>query len=215
MSNMKNIVVFISGNGSNLQAMIDAQQAGKLSGTIVKVISNNADAYGLERASQADIATQVIDHRDFPDRAEYDTKLAEAIDTANADLIVLAGFMRILTNDLVNRYLGRMLNIHPSLLPKYKGLNTHKRALEANETEHGASVHFVTPTLDDGPVIIQSKVPVFDDDNDKELAARVQEQERSIYPLVVSWFCSGRLTMKNNKAIMDGNELPETGYAAD
>lgn len=215
MSGAKNIVVLISGNGSNLQAIIDAQQEGRLNGSIVKVISNNAEAYGLERAKQADIQTQVIDHRAFDEREHYDAELAKAIDAVDADLVVLAGFMRILTDEFVTRYLGRMLNIHPSLLPKYKGLNTHQRAIDAKDREHGASVHFVTPALDDGPVIIQSKVPVFEEDTASELAARVQEQERSMYPLVVAWFCAGRLCMENQHAVLDGTLLSVSGYAAD
>ncbi|WP_407646739.1 phosphoribosylglycinamide formyltransferase [Fluctibacter halophilus] len=209
------IVVLISGNGSNLQAMIDQQAAGKLHGRIALVISNNGDAYGLNRAEDAGIETLCLDHRQFDSREGYDEALRQAIDNAGADLVVLAGFMRILTPEFVNHYAGRMLNVHPSLLPKYKGLNTHARALEAGDDEHGASVHFVTPELDGGPVVIQAKVPIFTDDTADELASRVQVQERSMYPLVVAWYCQGRLKMDNNKAYLDGQELPPTGYAAD
>jgi len=210
---VKNIVVLISGNGSNLQAIIDAIAADKLDAKIVAVISNNADVYGLTRAKTSNIDAITLDHRLYPSRESYDEALRQQIDTFSPDLVVLAGFMRILSEDFVTHYQGRMLNIHPSLLPKYKGLHTHRRAIEAGDTEHGASIHFVTPELDGGPVIIQSKVPVFTEDSEDVLASRVQMQERNIYPLVVSWFCSERLKMKNNKAYLDGNELPLFGYA--
>ncbi|MCV2884037.1 phosphoribosylglycinamide formyltransferase [Aestuariibacter sp. AA17] len=211
----KRIVVLISGNGSNLQAILDRSLEQNIHGQVVAVISNRPDAYGLTRAEQREVDTQVLDHTEFETREAYDYQLKNLIDSYHPDLVVLAGFMRILSDPLVMHYHGRMLNIHPSLLPKYKGLNTHSRAIEAGDTEHGASVHFVTPELDDGPVVIQSKVPVFKDDTELELAARVQEQERNIYPLVIEWFCRGRLTMENNKAYLDGNEIPENGYAAD
>lgn len=213
MSVVKNIVVLISGNGSNLQAIIDSIAADKLDAKIVAVISNNADVYGLTRAKTNNIDAVTLDHRLYPSRESYDEALRQQIDTFSPDLVVLAGFMRILSENFVTHYQGRMLNIHPSLLPKYKGLHTHKRAIEAGDKEHGASIHFVTPELDGGPVIIQSKVPVFTEDSEDVLASRVQMQERNIYPLVVSWFCSERLKMKNNKAYLDGNELPLFGYA--
>lgn len=213
MSVVKNIVVLISGNGSNLQAIIDSIAADKLDAKIVAVISNNADVYGLTRAKTNNIDAVTLDHRLYPSRESYDEALRQQIDTFSPDLVVLAGFMRILSENFVTHYQGRMLNIHPSLLPKYKGLHTHKRAIEAGDKEHGASIHFVTPELDGGPVIIQSKVPVFTEDSEDVLASRVQMQERNIYPLVVSWFCSERLIMKNNKAYLDGNELPLFGYA--
>lgn len=215
MQESTSIVVLISGNGSNLQAIIDYIDTKHVNGRITAVISNNADAYGLERARQSGIQAITMDHRKYDDRESYDAALQDKIDSFDAELIVLAGFMRILTEDFVTHYQGRMLNIHPSLLPKFKGLNTHQRAIDAKDTEHGASVHFVTPELDGGPVIIQSKVPVFENDTAAELASRVQEQERNIYPLVVDWFCQRRLIMENNKAILDGNTLEESGYAAD
>lgn len=215
MTIAKSIVVLISGYGSNLQAIIDAIEAGKIHGRISAVISNKAEAYGLERAREAQIPAIVLDHKAYDSREQYDLALQAEIDRHAPDLVVLAGFMRILTDDLVRHYSGRMLNIHPSLLPKYKGLHTHKRAIDAGDQEHGASVHFVTPELDDGPVILQAKVPVFADDDEDELAARVQEQERSLYPLVVSWFCQQRLIMRENKAFLDGQVLPESGYASD
>lgn len=209
------ICVLISGNGSNLQAIIDAVAAGRIYGKVVNVISSKPDVYGLERAKTAGIDATVLDHRQYESREAYDAALSEAIDACGAECIILAGFMRILTPDFVTRYTGKLLNIHPSLLPKYKGLNTHKRALENKDTEHGVSVHFVTPELDGGPVIIQSKVPIFENDSASDLAERVREQELSIYPLVIKWFCEGRLSMQNNKAVLDHETIPSTGYAND
>ncbi|MCW8108129.1 phosphoribosylglycinamide formyltransferase [Alteromonas ponticola] len=214
-SAVPSICVLISGNGSNLQAMIDAIATGKLEAKIACVISNRRDAYGLVRAEAADIPAHCLEHTAFPDRDSYDKALMKLIDKYKPDCIALAGFMRILTDDFVNHYAGKMFNIHPSLLPKYKGLHTHRQALENGDQEHGVSVHFVTPELDGGPVVIQSRVPVFIEDTEEELAARVQEQERQIYPLVLQWFCKGRLVMRENEAIMDHQRLPQTGYASD
>ena len=211
----KSIVVLVSGNGSNLQAIIDSIQADKINGKISAVIANKAAAYGLTRAKMAKIPAVFLDHKAFANRDLYDGELMHIIDGYSPDLIILAGFMRILTPKFVKHYHGRMLNIHPSLLPKYKGLNTHQRAIEANEQEHGASVHFVTPELDGGPVVLQAKVPIFPQQDLNELITRVQQQERQIYPLVVKWFCSNRLKMKNNKAVLDGVVLDEQGYAAE
>ncbi len=212
---MKSIVVLISGNGSNLQSIIDAIEANQINGKIVGVVSDQADAYGLTRADNAEIETRVHAYDGYSSRADYDTDLQKIIEEFNPDLIVLAGFMRILSDFIVERFSGAMVNIHPSLLPKYKGLNTHQRAIDSGDIEHGVSVHFVTPTLDDGPVIIQAKVPVFEDDSAGELAARVQEQERKIYPLVVKWFCENRLHMENGVATLDKTIIPETGYASE
>ncbi|NMH61101.1 phosphoribosylglycinamide formyltransferase [Alteromonas ponticola] len=214
-SAVPSICVLISGNGSNLQAMIDAIAAGKLEASIACVIANRADAYGLTRAKLADIPTHCLDHKAFDNRESYDQALMELIDQHQPDCIALAGFMRILTAEFVNHYAGRMFNIHPSLLPKYKGLHTHRQAIDNGDQEHGVSVHFVTPELDGGPVVIQSRVPVFADDTEEELAARVQEQERHIYPLVLQWFCKGRLVMSENAAIMDERRLPQSGYASE
>jgi len=211
----KNLVVLISGSGTNLQAIIDAIDAQRINGRISLVVSNKASAFGLERAKKHGIATQVIDHKAFEDRESYDEKLKELIEGANPDFIILAGYMRIMTPELVEHFSGRMVNIHPSLLPKYKGLNTHQRAIDAGDEEHGVSVHFVTPELDGGPVIIQSKVPVFVEDDATILAERVQTQERQIYPLVVKWLCEDRLVMKNNQAVMDNNVLASQGFAHD
>ncbi|WP_420932915.1 phosphoribosylglycinamide formyltransferase [Alteromonas sp. A081] len=212
-STVTKLCVLISGNGSNLQAIIDAIAAGRLNAVVSGVISNRPNAYGLERAADAGIDAICLDHTDFDDRASYDAALRAQIEAFGADCVVLAGFMRILTPEFVDAFAGKLVNIHPSLLPKYKGLHTHQRAIDNGDEEHGVSVHFVTPELDGGPVIIQCRVPVFEDDVASDLAERVQEQERRIYPLVLSWFSAGRLSMRDNKAILDEQELPETGYA--
>ncbi len=207
------LCVLISGNGSNLQAIIDNISAEKLDAEICGVISNRPNAYGLTRAQEAGIKAISLDHMQHDSRESYDKALQAEIESLNPDYIVLAGFMRILTPEFVNTFSGKLVNIHPSLLPKYKGLNTHQQAIDNGDEEHGVSVHFVTTELDGGPVIIQSRVPVFEDDTAVDLADRVQEQERRIYPLVLSWFSAGRLKMVNNKAILDEQELPESGYA--
>lgn len=215
MSSPSRIVVLVSGNGSNLQAIIDYFENRSHVAQVVGVISNVPDVFALERAKVSNIPAVCLNHKDYDNRETYDIALKNKIDEYAPDLLVLAGFMRILTEDFVRAFEGKMLNIHPSLLPKYKGLNTHQKAIDAGDKEHGASVHFVTPELDGGPVIIQSKVPVFIEDNASVLAQRVQQQERNVYPLVVDWFCNERLVMINNKAVLDGNELPQSGYAAD
>jgi len=212
---MKSIVVLISGSGSNLQAIIDACAAGFIAGRISAVISNKAGVYGLQRAADADIPAVVLDHKSYVDRQSYDVALQQTIDSYQPDLVVLAGFMRILTPDFAGHYLGRLLNIHPSLLPKYQGLHTHQRALDAGDTQHGCSVHFVTAELDGGPVILQAKVPIFAGDDAAQIAERVHEQEHRIYPLVVRWFCQGRLQQQADKALLDGQILSDHGYADD
>jgi len=212
---MKSIVVLISGSGSNLQAMIDACAAGFIAGRISAVISNKAGVYGLQRAEAAGIAAVVLDHKSYADRQSYDAALLQTIDSFQPDLVVLAGFMRILTADFVGHYQGRLLNIHPSLLPKYQGLHTHQRALDAGDTVHGCSVHFVTAELDGGPVVLQAKVPIFAGDDAAMVAERVHEQEHRIYPLVVRWFCQGRLQQQADKALLDGQILSDHGYADD
>lgn len=211
----KKIVVLISGSGTNLQAIIDACKSPSFPGEVVGVISNKEDAYGLVRAQDADIETLCLSHQSFESRESYDLALIEKIDAFNADLIVLAGFMRILTPAFVQHFHGKLLNIHPSLLPKYQGLHTHQRAIDAGDTEHGVSVHFVTEELDGGPVILQAKVPVFAGDTADELASRVHEQEHRIYPLVVKWFCEERAAMVNDGVLLDGNRLPPSGYASE
>lgn len=204
------VVVLISGGGSNLQALIDGAQSGALPIEIRAVISNEPEAFGLIRARRAGIEARVLNHRDFPTRAAYDQALAELIDGFQPGLVVLAGFMRILTPDFVSRYRGRMFNIHPSLLPKYRGLHTHQRALDAGESVHGASVHFVTEELDGGPLVLQAQVPVHADDDSATLAARVLEQEHRIYPQAVRWFAEGRLVLgADGRPQLDGRVLTE------
>lgn len=205
------IVVLISGSGSNLQAIIDGVDAGTIPGQITAVISNKAGVKGLDRAKTHNIAHHVLDHTLHPDRAHYDQALMALIDQHNADLVVLAGFMRILTEPFVKHYEGKMLNIHPSLLPKFKGLHTHKRAIEANETEHGCSVHFVTPELDGGPVIGQRRVTVESDDTEASLAAKVQKEEHFLYPLCTKLFVEGRLHLTETGPTLDGTAIIEGG----
>ncbi|OHC29320.1 MAG: phosphoribosylglycinamide formyltransferase [Pseudomonadales bacterium RIFCSPHIGHO2_02_FULL_60_43] len=211
MSAQCNVVVLISGSGSNLQALIDSIAHDGNPARIAAVISNRADAYGLERAKQAGISTAVLDHKQFDGREAFDAALVEAIDAFNPQLVVLAGFMRILTPGFVRHYAGRLLNIHPSLLPKYKGLHTHQRALEAGDSEHGCSVHFVSEELDGGPLVVQAVVPVQSDDSPTSLAQRVHEQEHVIYPLAVRWFAEGRLQLAAKGAMLDEQLLPSTG----
>ncbi|EFL4494635.1 phosphoribosylglycinamide formyltransferase [Escherichia fergusonii] len=210
-----NIVVLISGNGSNLQAIIDACKVNKIKGTVRAVFSNKADAFGLERAREAGIPTHVLSANDFANRDAFDKQLIAEIDNYTPDIVVLAGFMRILSPTFVEHYAEKLLNIHPSLLPKYPGLHTHRQALENGDKEHGTSVHFVTDELDGGPVILQARVPVFAGDTEDDVTARVQTQEHAIYPLVISWFVDGRLKMRDNAAWLDGKRLPPQGYAAD
>ena len=193
------LVVLISGSGSNLQAIMDAIDAGTLAARIVAVISNRADAYGLQRAFNAGIPAEILDHKNFDSRDAFDLALQTRIDEFMPDLIILAGFMRILTPAFVQHYTGRMLNIHPSLLPLYKGIHTHQRVLDDGAKEHGVSVHFVTPELDGGPVVMQAKIPVLPSDTADSLAKRVQVQEHIIYPRVVKWFVEGRVKLSNNR----------------
>lgn len=203
------IVVLISGNGSNLQALIDASVHSNFK--IAAVISNKADAFGLQRAQRDDIPTAVVEHKDYEDRNEFDRALMESIESYSPDLVVLAGFMRILGAEFVSYFRGRILNIHPSLLPKFPGINTHQRALDAKEKEHGVSVHFVTEELDGGPVIAQDRVKISKDDTASSLAEKVLEKEHLLYPKVVSWYAAGRLKLGNNQATLDGSALPEGG----
>lgn len=197
------IVVLISGRGSNLQAIIDAARA-DLPVVIRAVISNRPTALGLERARRAQIPVQVIDHKNFQNRIEFDEALRAVIDGFDPGLVVLAGFMRILTPGFVSHYRGRLINIHPSLLPDFPGLNTHQRALDAGVSEHGASVHFAVDAVDEGPVIVQAHVPVARDDTEASLAERVLKQEHRIYPQAIRWFAEGRLELQGNVAMLDG-----------
>ncbi len=204
---MYKIVVLISGSGSNLQAIIDLIDAGKINAEIAAVISNRSDAYGLQRAKKAGIPTEIHDHTRFDSRETFDQSLAKHIDAYQPDLIVLAGFMRILSIGFVEKYTGKMINIHPSLLPKYKGLHTHKRALEAGDKQHGASVHFVIPELDAGTIIMQGIVPVKPDDNEETLSQRVHEIEHIIYPKTVKWLAVGDLQLTNDQVFLHGKRL--------
>lgn len=206
-----NVVVLISGSGSNLQALIDSQ-AEDNPARIRAVISNRADAFGLTRAQDADIPTAVLDHKAFDGRDSFDAALMEVIDEHAPDLVILAGFMRILTPGFVRHYQGRLLNIHPSLLPKYKGLDTHRRALEAGDSEHGCSVHFVTEELDGGPVAIQAALAVEPGENIEQLTQRVHSAEHQIYPLAMRWFAEGRLRLAEQGAMLDDVNLPASGY---
>ncbi|NBF08524.1 phosphoribosylglycinamide formyltransferase [Pseudomonas sp. Fl4BN1] len=212
MSPTCDVVVLLSGTGSNLQALIDSAQTDDSPVRIAAVISNRADAYGLQRAKEAGIATRFLDHTTFEGREAFDQGLIELIDTFQPKLVVLAGFMRILSAGFVRHYQGRLLNIHPSLLPKYKGLHTHQRALEAGDTEHGCSVHFVTEELDGGPLVVQAVIPVELHDSPQSLAQRVHTQEHRIYPMAVRWFAEGRLTLGDQGALLDGQLLATSGY---
>ena len=211
----KKIVVLVSGNGSNLQTIIDQCEAGKIAGHVVAVITNKANVYSIDRANQHNIPCHVIEHAAYATRMLFETALGECIDNRSPDLLVLAGFMRILSAEFVERYQGKMLNIHPSLLPKHRGLNTHQRAIDEGDTEHGASVHFVSAELDGGAVVLQANVPIFENDSADELAQRVVVQEHMIYPLVINWFCLGRLALNNGQAVLDGKILGLYGYAQD
>ena len=198
------ITVLISGRGSNLAALIDAASAGRIDGAITQVISNRPDAAGLAHAHRFGIATKVVDHRAFASRDAFDAALAETIDQGEPDLVVLAGFMRILGAPFVQRYAGRMLNIHPSLLPAYPGTNTHQRALADHASRHGCTVHFVTPDVDGGPIVAQADVPVLPGDDAATLAARVLAQEHRLLPAVVAAFCSGRIVVEGDRARIVG-----------
>lgn len=199
MRAMKRIVILISGRGSNMQAIIDAARAERWPAEIAAVISNRADAAGLAFAATHQIPTAVVASKEYPQRAAFDAALRTAIDSYRPDLVVLAGFMRILTAPLVEHYAGRMLNIHPSLLPSFPGLDTHRLALQAGVKLHGATVHFVTSELDGGPIVAQAAVPVRDDDDEQRLAARVLAEEHVIYPRAVRWFIEDRLQLDGGR----------------
>jgi phosphoribosylglycinamide formyltransferase-1 len=207
----KRLVILVSGGGSNLQSLIDGCATGQINATVAAVISNNPEAGGLERAAKAGIPNLAIDHRTFESRASFDQSLSELIDNFSPDLVILAGFMRILTEKFVHHFLGRMMNIHPSLLPAYPGLNTHRRAIEAGDKQAGATVHFVTPELDGGPSIIQAQVNIEATDNEASLAAKVLDFEHKIYPKAVQWFCDNRLVMENYQVKFDESPIPDSG----
>ena len=203
------IVVLISGDGSNLRALID--QADRYGYRVAGVISNRPEAFGLRRARKAGIASVVVEHVDFPDRASFDIALLAAIRRFPAELIALAGFMRILGPALVNALPGRILNIHPSLLPKYPGMHTHRRVLAAGDREHGASIHLVNEELDGGPIIARSRLRISDSDSETSLADRVRRLEHALYPRVVGWFSAGRLAPGWDGVYFDGRKLPPCG----
>jgi phosphoribosylglycinamide formyltransferase 1 len=204
---MKSFVVLISGRGSNLQAIIDAVASGAITARIAAVISNRADAEGLRIAAVASIPQIVIEAQPGQSREEYDQTLIAQIEALEADFIVLAGFMRILSDAFIAHYANRILNIHPSLLPEFKGLNTHRRALEAGARKHGASVHFVNTELDSGDIVLQAEVDIQADDDEHSLAARVLKAEHEIYPRVIQWYVEGRLLYKNQQLYLDHKPL--------
>ncbi len=197
------IVVLISGSGTNLQAIIDAIESGQLNARIKAVISNRPGVKGLERAEKAGIAAKVLDHKNYETRESFDLALQQLIDSYAPELVILAGFMRILSEDFVNHYNGRMLNIHPSLLPDFRGLNTHQRVLDAKRKEHGVSVHFVTNELDSGPLVLQAVIDINKNDTADSLAKRIHKQEHIIYPMAINWFAEGRLTYNNKQTYLD------------
>ena len=206
---MKKLVILISGRGSTMEAIIRAQIPGA---EVSAVIANRPDAEGLAFAVDQGIVTQVVDHKAYPSREAFDAALADAIDGHRPDLVVLAGFMRVLTDAFVTRYAGRLLNIHPRLLATFPGLHPHRKALEAGVRVHGATVHFVTPTLDCGPVVIQAAVPVLPGDDEAALARRVLEQEHRIYPQAVRWFVDGRLTLTDGRVLVQGERAQPGGW---
>ena len=203
---MKRIVILISGRGSNLQSILDA----KLDAQIAAVISNNPAARGIDIARSAGVDTAVIDHRAFPDRASFEAVLADKVDSYRPDLLVLAGFMRILTEGFIKRFKNRIMNIHPSLLPAFPGVDTHRRALHEGVRIHGCTVHFVTPDLDHGPIVVQAAVPVLPGDDEDRLAARVLEQEHRIYPEAIRWYLDGSLRFDGNRVTVSaGRSAPD------
>ena len=210
---MKKIAVLISGQGNNLQAIINACQTQQIPAEIVCVISNKANAFGLIRAQSAGIFSRVFLRNNFESNLAMDQSIADELNKFDVDLIVLAGYMKILTPEFIQRFEGKIINIHPSLLPKYPGLNTYQRALDSGDREHGTTVHFVNEEVDNGAIILQAKVPIFDNDTVEVIEARTREQEYRIYPIVVKWFVENRLKLQNGVAYLDDIPLPEQGYA--
>lgn len=207
----KNVVILISGRGSNMEVFLEASSQGLLNGTIVRVISNRPNAQGIVTANKRGIATAVIDHKKFETREAFDAALAEEVASAQPDVIVLAGFMRILTPVFIDKFLGKLVNIHPSLLPKYTGLNTHQRAIDAGDSEAGATVHYVTNELDGGPAILQARVTIEQIDTAESLASKVLAVEHRIFPEAVNWHLQGRVMHEENGAYLDGKLLPPSG----
>lgn len=208
------VVALISGRGTNLQAIIEAVDADALPVEICAAISDRPHAPGLWVARQHDVPTEIVDHRDFPDRDAFDRALIGRIERYRPQLIVLAGFMRMLGPAFIDHYAGKLMNVHPSLLPAFPGLRTHERALAAGVKQHGATVHFATHEIDSGPVIAQAAVPVLPDDSRETLAARVLTEEHRIYPLAIRWYAEGRLTVKGNDVLLDGGHDPRQGIVA-
>ena len=203
---MKSIVILISGRGSNMESLLNAVAEGSLPVEVAAVISNRPDAKGLEKAAAQDVETCVVDHTRFDSREAFDAAMIKTIDSYSPDLVLLAGFMRILTDGFVRHYEGRLLNIHPSLLPSFPGLHTHRRALEEGVRVHGCTVHFVTPQLDHGPVVVQAAVPVLDGDDEATLAARVLVQEHQVYPMAVRWFAEERLRLVDGHVVFEAEQ---------
>lgn len=209
MNSRKKAVVLISGSGSNLQAFIDQIANGDLDLNIALVISNKPNAFGLERAAKADIQTACLNHKEFNSRLEFDQALMKCIDQANPDIVILAGFMRILTAEFVDHYRNRLVNIHPSLLPKYPGVDTHQRAIEAGDEWHGASIHFVVPEVDAGPIILQGRLSLNGNDTLDSLQQRIHKIEHKLYPQALHWFCQDRLSVIDGKVLLDGETSAE------
>lgn len=205
--NLLPIAILISGRGTNMRVIAQRAAAGTLPVDVRVVVSDQPSAEGLQAAAAMNIATRVLEPREFADRPSYDRALVQLLEQYQPKLIVLAGFMRILTPHFIGAFVGRILNVHPSLLPKYRGLHTHRRALEAGEALHGVSVHFVTEELDGGPVVLQADVTVLPGDTEEALSARVQQEEHRIYPQAIDWFARGRLLLKDGRAWLDGKPL--------
>ncbi len=203
------VVVLISGRGSNLKAILDEARAGRIKGEVRAVISNNPGAPGLDYARAAGVPVEIVNHRDFADRESFDNALAARIDRYAPALVALAGFMRVLGRNFIEHYAGRLINVHPSLLPAFPGLDTHTRALKAGVTRHGATVHFVTPEVDSGPVIAKAEVPVLPNDTPERLAARVLAEEHRLYPQAIGWFLDGRLKLAGNRVLLDNKYTTE------
>ncbi len=203
------IVVLASGGGSNFQAILNKSQNCSINAQVIALFSDVANAYAVERAKFNGVPTIVLNPSNHPDRVAYDRELHRRIENLQPDLIVLAGFMRILSKEFVNHWENRIMNIHPSLLPAYKGMNTHQRVLDANDTVHGATVHFVTAELDNGPIIVQAQINVHRNESAAELQQRIHEQEHKIYPMAIQWFAQGRLSVMGDKVLLDGRDSPE------
>lgn len=201
------ILILASGTGTNFQALLDASRERDFPGQLVALGCNQPKAFVLQRAAQANIETFTVNHKEFGSREEFDAALMAHVLRHNPDLIVLAGFMRILTADFVRAFRGKLINVHPSLLPRYTGLDTHQRALDAGDSTHGVSIHFVTEELDGGPVIAQAEVPVALDDTAESLAEKVQKKEHLLYPIVVRWLCEGRIRLGRDQVLFDGQGM--------